>query len=411
MRKAGWDKTMQKAYLAAVLHGELGTREDLLDPGLFLPDLRQIVEEIADFRRRYGGWPEVAAISSLFSSEADVAKEIRAITRPMREWGGREGRDLIRKEAMRCFILEAAEYAEHGPEAWAQIETAMRKAQETASPSPPAFAYGAQIPERHKPRKSNTGLWRAPTGLPTLDRAMKGGLGAGEVGLVMAPTKRGKSHMMTWFGTQALLKGFPVLHITLELRDEALARRYDRCLTGMDDWDIQENLDGLEEKLLSVLPDPTMLRIISAPRFYLTVGDIGAMLKDAMDEWGRRPLLIVDYGSILKPSTEGKRHEQVGAVHEELSTLAMSQTVPLWSPYQTNRSAFQAEEGALNMGHAGDSYASMQHVDIVLTMDQSPADKMKKRMILNMAGVRDGAEAREVVRPDWARSRVEVVGG
>src|SRR5690606_17770851 len=66
-----------------------------------------------------------------------------------------------------------------------------------------------------------------------LDRMIKGGLATGEVGAIEGKAKGFKTGVMINFGKNALLEGADVVHITLELREDIVASRYDGCLFGM----------------------------------------------------------------------------------------------------------------------------------------------------------------------------------
>ena len=64
-----------------------------------------------------------------------------------------------------------------------------------------------------------------------IDDICKGGIGRGELGVVIAPTGTGKSMALVHMGVQAIKSGKTVIHYTLELQDTVVASRYDSCLT------------------------------------------------------------------------------------------------------------------------------------------------------------------------------------
>lgn len=71
------------------------------------------------------------------------------------------------------------------------------------------------------------------TGWDEVDKLCKGGIGKGELGVVIAPTGAGKSMVLVHLGTQAMKMGKTVVHYTLELQDTSIGIRYDSCLTGV----------------------------------------------------------------------------------------------------------------------------------------------------------------------------------
>ena len=63
---------------------------------------------------------------------------------------------------------------------------------------------------------------------------MQGGLGAGELGVVVAPAGIGKSWVLSAMGAYALSKGLNVVHYTLELNEAYVGLRYDSIFSGVE---------------------------------------------------------------------------------------------------------------------------------------------------------------------------------
>ncbi len=60
-----------------------------------------------------------------------------------------------------------------------------------------------------------------------LDRSIRGGLGKGHLGVIMAPAGVGKSACLVQIGLDALLRGKPVLHVAVGQSVEHVSARYD----------------------------------------------------------------------------------------------------------------------------------------------------------------------------------------
>ena len=69
------------------------------------------------------------------------------------------------------------------------------------------------------------------SGWDEIDQITHGGIGRGELGVVIAPTGAGKSMALVHLGAQAMLNGLNVVHYTLELMDTVVASRYDAAIT------------------------------------------------------------------------------------------------------------------------------------------------------------------------------------
>src|SRR5512134_2155959 len=63
--------------------------------------------------------------------------------------------------------------------------------------------------------------------LRILDRSIRGGLGKGHLGVIMAPAGVGKSACLVQIGLDALLREKPVLHLAFGQSVEHVAARYD----------------------------------------------------------------------------------------------------------------------------------------------------------------------------------------
>lgn len=403
-----WERSFQTAFLAAVMDGRLGQSSEVVQPDLFHGEIQEVARTILDFQRSHGLWPGKKMLVELCPTKE--ARQVCAVEEDRRRFAESEGRFRLKSAAIQAFAMELAAKSEEEQE-WGSLPTQLQRVLSLAEKAPEPFDYGSGMQDRHRAESPVSGLRKAPTGISRFDRVMGGGLACGELGLAMAPSKRGKSHIVTYFGVQAILSGWPVLNVTLELRDKILARRYDRAFARMGPLEVSENPEEMERRVRAVLPDTSRLRIVSAPRYSLSVGDIERMVDERLDAWGEKFLLIVDYGSILRRDQAQAKHEAIGEVHERLSSLAQSRMVPIWSPFQTNRQALGEASDDIGLQHAGDSYAAMQHADVILTLNQKRGDKAKNRLRLELTGMRDGAETETMVKYDWATSWVEDIDG
>ena len=81
------------------------------------------------------------------------------------------------------------------------------------------------------------------TGINQLDRkdVLNGGLGKGELGVVVAPTGVGKSHYLVSMGASALKMGYNVVHYTFELSETVVGTRYDSNLCRISATDVPDS--------------------------------------------------------------------------------------------------------------------------------------------------------------------------
>jgi len=91
-----------------------------------------------------------------------------------------------------------------------------------------------------------------PTGWPVLDNIIDGGHGAGELGVVIAPTGAGKSQVLVNIGASALKSGKNVVHYTMELSDRVIGKRYDACISGFQINELPIYKEEVKEQISKV---------------------------------------------------------------------------------------------------------------------------------------------------------------
>jgi len=89
------------------------------------------------------------------------------------------------------------------------------------------------------------------SGFNRFDYALMGGMAPGEVHVVQAPPKAGKTSFGCCLGAQALMYGKVIYHITLEIKDVDVLLKYALRLTGMSYWDFKQTGEAdFKEKIM-----------------------------------------------------------------------------------------------------------------------------------------------------------------
>jgi hypothetical protein len=137
--------------------------------------------------------------------------------------------DFCKKQAMKEALEKAVEMI-----ATDNLDTVMDLMKNALSAGTPA-AIGHDFFEDSEARFIRTRRLTCPTGLPQIDAqdVLNGGLGRGELGVVIAPTGVGKSHFLVQMGAEALRAGKNVVHYTFELSETAVGLRYDSNLCSI----------------------------------------------------------------------------------------------------------------------------------------------------------------------------------
>ena len=211
-----------------------------------------------------------------------------------------------------------------------------------------------------------------PTGWPLINEVTQGGLGAGELGVIIAPTGAGKSHYLVDIGSAAIQAGYNVLHYTLELREAVVARRYDANILGAKFEEVPTLVGALKLKLAEI---EGKLIIKKYPTKKVGISTLTAHIERLKSREFFPDLIIVDYADLLRSSKqyEAKRYE-LELLYEELRALADELEIPIWTASQANRAAHDAE--LVTISSIGEAYAKAQIADLILTLSRTNRDKM-----------------------------------
>ena len=78
-----------------------------------------------------------------------------------------------------------------------------------------------------------------PTDWSPINDLMDGGLGPGELGVVVAPSGVGKTWILTALGASAVRQGLSVVHYTMELSENYVGPEYDTVFTKIPSVEIK----------------------------------------------------------------------------------------------------------------------------------------------------------------------------
>jgi replicative DNA helicase len=222
---------------------------------------------------------------------------------------------------------------------------------------------------------------------PELDRAMGGGLAAGELGLIIAPTGVGKTLVLVNLGVGAMLQGKKVVHATLEISPRKVARRYDVRLTGASFKDLSENPEVVKRKLEKLKLIGAGLQVKDYTAQLCSTSDLRAYLERIYSQRFRFDLLIVDYADLMYSSRQfkEKRHE-LSSIVSGLRRLGAEFGVPVWTASQAGRKA--GESGKTSLWDIAEDIGKANWADIAITISQNEIEKEEGIAWLKIAKTR-----------------------
>jgi len=226
------------------------------------------------------------------------------------------------------------------------------------------------------------------TGWDEIDQLSKGGLGSGELGVVIAPTGAGKSMVLVHLGTEALKLGKTVVHYTLELADSVVASRYDSCLTGIELRDLYSFKEQIFESVQNLAGK---LIIKEYPTKSASTNTIKLHLEKLKMRGVKPEMIIVDYGDLLKPiSSQREKRQELETIYEELRGIAQENSCPVWTASQTNRSGLNAE--VITMESISEAFNKCFVSDFIFSVSRTIEDKTTNSGRIFIAKNRNGPD-------------------
>lgn len=377
-------KSFQTKTIASLLSDKLFLDQiiDVLRPEFFDTETdRMIVKYIESYYHSYRVYPTVDAMKVYVSKiDADVVqvaiearlKQIfREIDNPSTDLDfiKEQFLEFCKNQKLKSAILSSVDLLERSE--YEKIKNIVVDAVNSGTDR----NIGHQFIEDLESRLQEVNRDCTKTGWDTINELMDGGLGPGELGVVVAPAGIGKSWCLIHLGGSAVRAGLNVVHFTLELNERYVGARYDSFFTGMPSRQIKSN-DVNKELLRSTIKNlKGHLVIKEYPTKTATVGTFSAMLERISLMKGKPDLVIVDYADIVA-ATRGNdaRHLELGSIYEELRGLAGSYQVPIWTASQANRSSL--EDDVIQADKIAESYNKVMISDFIVSVSRKITDKV-----------------------------------
>ena len=285
-----------------------------------------------------------------------------------------------------------------------EISKTMNDALNLGAPNDAGYDYILDFEKRFEIKARNP----ISTGWQQVDSICRGGLGAGELGVCIAPTGAGKSMALVHLGAQGILEGKTVVHYTLELADTVVATRYDSCITGIP----LSNTFSNKEKIYDAIKDIEGQLIVKE---YPTKSASTKTISSHLDKLTRRGvnvgMVIVDYGDLLRPiSAQREKRNELESIYEELRAIAQIYECPVWTASQTNRSGLNAE--VITMESISEAFNKCFVADFIFSLSRTIEDKNTNEGRFFIAKNRNGPDG--LVYPifmDTANVKIKVVAG
>lgn len=263
--------------------------------------------------------------------------------------------------------------------------------------------YGTEVGENIEKVLRKEFRKTIPTGINVIDTLTGGGLGKGEIGLILTPSGVGKTTALTKIANTAYEDEYNVLQIIFEDTTEQIQRKHYTIWTN--NVFLQENPNAKPEDLmaLSKIDDNSeeVLKIARAKTDAMkgkahlvikrlsqentTMLDIRNWIIRYQKKWGFKfDLVVIDYLDCLESHKKSPdRNEAELTIIKSFEAMAADFDIPAWSALQSNRSGFGSE--FVEAHQTGGSIKRVQKahffMSIAKTPDQQEANLANIRII------------------------------
>jgi hypothetical protein len=276
--------------------------------------------------------------------------------------------DFAKNQTLKSAIIKSVDLLQVGR--YGEIKTIIDSALRSGQPKTLGHDWKKDIEQRLTKSARNV----ISTGWDVIDAVTGGGLAAGELGVVIAPSGIGKSWALATVGANAIKRGKKIVHYTLELNENYVGLRYDTIYTGIEPGKIPEHSDVVRELVSSITGE---IIIKYYPARTVTSHTIQAHIQQMMASGFTPDLIIVDYADLMSSVARTEaRHQELGAIYEELRGLAGELSVPIWTASQTQRSSIQDE--VIQADKIAESYAKIMTADFVMSISRKLEDRVNK---------------------------------
>ena len=348
---------------------------DILSPKYFESDANNwIVETILQYQKDYNASPTLEVMKvKLEKVEQDVLKD-QVIAHLKDAWKYTEASDLpyIKDQAMdfcknqeiKKAILGSVELLKQGD--YDGIKATVDNALKAGADKDIGHDYMTDIDARY----TEAVRFVQETPWEVINELTDGGLGKGELGVMVAPAGIGKSWALMNVGAHLVKQGKTVVHYTLELNEAYVGLRYDSVITGIANQNLKHYQEDIKEQLSKLKGE---LIIKHYPTKSVSVMGIRAHVEKCIMQDKKPDVIIVDYADLLRGHGQEKRHELEG-IYEDLRGMAGEYEIPVWTASQANRSAL--EEDVIDASKVSESYGKVMVADFVLSLSRKVQDKL-----------------------------------
>lgn len=382
---AQYGRAFQEKFVQALLGDQRFAEQmqEVFDAGYLEPKyLVFLAEHFFDYAKKYKAFPTLQLLVTIIRDELRVGTDI-AVRDQIVEYLQRirsdpdigdlpyvkdKSLDFCRRQALKRALEETVDQIQDGK--YDTIVENIKRAVTVGTTPSLGHDFFSDAESRFSMVERNC----VATGLSELDRkdVLNGGLGAGELGVIIGCAGAGKSHFLTFLGANAMRAGVNVLHYTLELSEQMIGRRYDSNLCDIDSNDVIENKGAILLRYQSMQLGGLMIKHF--PTSTATINTLRAHHERLVLKGFKPGLILVDYADIMRSTRQydSLRHE-LKLIYQELRGWADDLKLGIWTASQSNKEG--ANSDIVDLGNMAEAYGKAAECDAAFGLSRKSEEK------------------------------------
>lgn len=244
-----------------------------------------------------------------------------------------------------------------------------------------------------------------PTGVNVIDSLTGGGLGKGEIGVILTPSGVGKTTLLTKIANTAYEQELNVLQIIFEDTTEQIQRKHftiwaKSALSKLDDEGENLRVKNVAYAKAEKMNGKGRLVVKKLSQENTTMLDVRNWISRYQKKIGFKfDIVILDYLDCLDSHKKtSDRNEAELVIIKSFEAMAADLDIPAWTAIQSNRSGFDAE--FVEAHQTGGSIKRIQKAHFFMSVAKTPEQKesgLANVRIIKARFAQDGQTFRDCV--------------
>lgn len=246
------------------------------------------------------------------------------------------------------------------------------------------------------------------TGHPKLDLLLyHRGFGRKELNVLMGGAKAGKTTALIEFASGAVMAGYNVLYVTLEVSNRIIEERADARFSDTPISDLVGHFREVNERVEKLAQQACCGRFFIAeyPSGTMSPGMLRALLERHKAKGMTYDMVVVDYADIMAPDYRTNDPiENSKQVYIGLRAIAQEWNIAMLTATQSNRDGFKSVTAKAE--HVSDDFNKVRTADLFISINSTEEERREGKARLYFAASRNQRSGMTVfIQQDFSRMK------